>query len=78
MKHGKVKLYIAQGQGEVLVADALSLMSLQVLEEGKDRPLAVSLAEYNRVRKPDMDALHGLDTISSRIWGGMYRLSMHS
>ena len=43
---------------------------LQVLEVNKDKDLAFSLAEYNRVRKPDMDALRYLDTISGRIWGG--------
>ena len=45
-------------------------MPLQVLEENRRKDLADSLAEYNRVRKPDMDALRHFDTISSRIWGG--------
>jgi hypothetical protein len=43
---------------------------LQVLEENRGKDLAESLAEYNRVRKPDMDALRHFDTISTRIWGG--------
>jgi hypothetical protein len=43
---------------------------LQVLDVNKDKELAFSLSEYNRVRKPDMDALRYLDTISGRIWGG--------
>jgi hypothetical protein len=43
---------------------------LQVLEVNKDKDLAFALSEYNRVRKPDMDALRYLDTISGRIWGG--------
>lgn len=36
----------------------------------RDKDMAFALAEYNRVRKPDMDALRYLDTISGRIWGG--------
>jgi hypothetical protein len=47
-----------------------SALPLQVLEVNKDKDIAFSLAEYNRVRKPDMDALRYLDTISGRIWGG--------
>ena len=48
----------------------LSPMSAQVLEVNRDKDLAFALAEYNRVRKPEMDALRYLDTISGRIWGG--------
>jgi hypothetical protein len=47
-------------------------MHLQVLEVNRDKDLAFALAEYNRVRKPDMDALRYLDTISGRIWGGAH------
>ena len=43
-----------------------------MLEVNKDKDLAFALAEYNRVRKPDMDALRYLDTISGRIWGGAH------
>jgi hypothetical protein len=43
---------------------------LQVLKENREKDLEHSLAEYNRMRKPDMDALRHFDTISSRIWGG--------
>ena len=41
-----------------------------MLEVNRDKDLAFALAEYNRVRKPEMDALRYLDTISGRIWGG--------
>lgn len=47
-------------------------MAAQVLEVNRDKDLAFALAEYNRVRKPDMDALRYLDTISGRIWGGAH------
>ena len=47
-----------------------TVVPLQVLEENRGKDLAESLAEYNRVRKPDMDALRHFDTISTRIWGG--------
>ena len=50
----------------------------QVLEETRDKDLADSPAEFNRVREPDMDALRHFDTISSRIWGGQSPLHTDS
>lgn len=47
----------------------LSSPLVQVLTvNAKDQVFA--LAEYDRVRKPDMQALRHLDSISGRIWGG--------
>ena len=49
-----------------------------MLEANRERDLADSLAEYSRVRKPDMDALRHFDTISSRIWGGQLLIEWQS
>lgn len=45
-------------------------MFWQVLDVNKHKDIAFSLSEFHRVRKPDMDALRYLDSISGRIWGG--------
>lgn len=53
-------------------------MCWQVLDVNRDKDLAFSLSEYNRVRKPDMDALRYLDSISGRIWGGETSFSIRA
>jgi hypothetical protein len=60
------------------VAEMKSGVLLQVLEQNEGKGLADSLAEFNHVRKPDMDALRRFDTISSRIWGGQSPLHSDS
>ncbi len=46
----------------------ITLLAQVLAVNAKDLPFA--LAEYDRVRKPDMQALRYLDSISGRIWGG--------